>query len=252
MIVVASGGYDASMSAMATVRDLRPQSFGSAAAHTVKDPVVEPLWLGVRVLAAVDRPAVESEPGEPADTSTIITNEAGAPIEDHWEIQSALAASALADRFILDGYLTKQVAHDGSGVYTGAEARVSTGKLLAQSLLGDRLDRAADQATQKERQLEATNLEGADVVAFVAIDILWLDGEPLFDVPLLERKRLLDSVITETDLIRVGQYVRPPIDTWVGSWRALGFRGMTFKAANGRYRPGAKASDWATATMPRR
>ena len=89
-------------------------------------------------------------------------------------------------------------------------------------------------------------------MAFVAIDMLWLDGEPLFDVPLLERKRLLESVLAETDLIRVGQYVRPPIDTWIGSWRALGFSGMTFKAANGRYRPGTTAKDWATASMPRR
>jgi ATP dependent DNA ligase domain len=244
--------YDGLMSALAMVQELRPQSFGSGSAHTVRDPIVEPLWLGVRVLAAVDRSAETSGSGETAGAMTILTDETGSTIEDQWEIQTALAASALADRFILDGYLTKQVAHDGSGVYTGVEARVSTGKLLAQGLLGDRMDRAAKQAEELEQRQAAANLAAADIVAFVAIDILWLDGESLFDVPLLERKRLLDSVIAETDLIRVGQYVRPPIDTWVGSWRALGFSGMTFKAANGRYRPGTAAKDWATATMPRR
>jgi hypothetical protein len=240
------------MSTLAMAQELRPQSFGSGSAHTVHDPIVEPLWLGVRVLAAVDRSAETGSSGEAAGTTTTLTDETGSPIEDHWEIQAALATSALADRFILDGYLTKQVAHDGTGIYTGVEGQVSTGKLLAQGLLGDRMDRAAKQAEELEQRQAAASLAAADIVAFVAIDILWLDGEPLFDVPLLERKRLLDSVLTETDLIRVGQYVRPPIDTWMGSWRALGFTGMTFKAANGRYRPGATAKDWAKSTMPRR
>ena len=41
-------------------------------------------------------------------------------------------------------------------------------------------------------------------------------------------------------------YVRPPIETWIGSWRAQGFRGITFKGANSRYRPGETADDWAS------
>jgi len=81
--------------------------------------------------------------------------------------------------------------------------------------------------------------------------LLWLDGKPLLDVPLLERRRLLDSVIAETDLVRRGTFVRPPIDRWVGSWRSMGFPGISFKAANGRYAPGAAALDWASIAMPR-
>ncbi len=45
--------------------------------------------------------------------------------------------------------------------------------------------------------------------AFVAIDLLWLDGEPLDDVPLLERKRLLDTVLAQSRLVRVTPFVRP-------------------------------------------
>ena len=72
------------------------------------------------------------------------------------------------------------------------------------------------------------------------------------DVPLLERRRLLESVIAETDLVRNGIFVRPPIDTWVGSWRSMGFPGISFKAANSRYAPGATAQDWVSIAMPRR
>ena len=34
--------------------------------------------------------------------------------------------------------------------------------------------------------------------------------------------------------------------------RAQGFRGMTFKAANSRYRPGETATDWTRTDLPRR
>jgi hypothetical protein len=71
-------------------------------------------------------------------------------------------------------------------------------------------------------------------------------------VPLLERRRILDSSIDESQLVRLGAYVRLPVDAWIGSWRAQGFRAVAYKAANSRYAPGATADDWATARIPRR
>ena len=66
------------------------------------------------------------------------------------------------------------------------------------------------------------------------IDLLWLDDTSLLDVPLLERRRLLEGALVESDFVRVGAYVRPPIDTWVGSWRAQGFEGLDLQ---GRQQP---------------
>ncbi len=235
----------AAMSALTTVRDLRPQAFGSKSPRQVREPIVEPVWPGIRVLAAVDR-------SQDGGASTLLANERGERVADHAAIEAALAEAARAETLIVDGYLTKQVGHDGSGVYTGVEAQVSTGTLVAQGLLGSRRSRAAEDAEAAERAFAERSFGPSDVVALVATDVLWLDGEPLFDVPLLERKRLLESALDESDTIRRGMFVRPPIETWIGSWRALGFRGITFKAANGRYRPGSIADDWSTASMPRR
>ena len=67
-----------------------------------------------------------------------------------------------------------------------------------------------------------------------------------------ERKRLLEAVIPGDYLVRPGVYIRPPIERWVGSWRAQGFKGLAFKSANSRYRPGEVANDWTTRPMPRR
>jgi ATP-dependent DNA ligase len=92
----------------------------------------------------------------------------------------------------------------------------------------------------------------ASEVALVAVDLLWLDDEALIDVPLLERKRILESVLPESELIRRGVHVRPPVDTWLGSWRASGFSRLAYKSANSRYAPGEKNEQWALAEIPRR
>jgi ATP-dependent DNA ligase len=89
-------------------------------------------------------------------------------------------------------------------------------------------------------------------LAFVAVDLILIDGATLFDVPLLERKRLLESVMEEGELVRRSVFVRPPIDTWLTSWRALGFRSLAYKDANSRYVPGGVSDAWAIAPMPTR
>ena len=67
--------------------------------------------------------------------------------------------------------------------------------------------------------------------AFVATDLLWLDGTPLHDIPLLERKRLLDAVLDESYLVRVAPFVpTPPIQTQV-TWASMGFRGAPLPRA---------------------
>lgn len=221
---------------------LRPQAFGRASVDRIDQPVVEPLWAGLRVIAAVR-----------GETAAFLAG--GEPVEGQEQIAGALAAAIArsADGAILDGYLTKQVVTDDAGIHTGfGEELPSTGKLIAQSMLGVRRDRAAEASAHLEAEVAARTFEPGELVNFVAIDLLWLDGEWLLDVPLLERKRLLESILPAERLVRPGPYVLPPVQTWIGSWRAQGFAGVSYKSANSRYRPGGTAEDWATSSMPRR
>ena len=89
-------------------------------------------------------------------------------------------------------------------------------------------------------------------MAFVAVDLLLVDDEPLVDIPLLERKRILEGVLDEGELVRRTAFVRPPVDAWLGTWRSIGFGELAYKAANSRYRPGEQNPDWATARIPPR
>jgi len=70
----------------------------------------------------------------------------------------------------------------------------------------------------------------------------------LLDVPLLERKRLLESVLDQGPLVRVSVICRPPVNGWVASWQGAGLRGGMLKAANGRYIPGDRTPEWRTIT----
>lgn len=80
--------------------------------------------------------------------------------------------------------------------------------------------------------------------AFVAIDLVELDGESLAEVPYLERRRLLASVLAEGTWVRISPSVRQPVDAWLHAWRAEGFTRYVAKHVNSRYHPGERADDW--------
>jgi hypothetical protein len=214
---------------------LRPQTYGGGSPAKVLDPLVEPLWTGIRVLAAVDA------------AGATLANEFGDTIDTMDAVQDALAEAARADGLVVDGYLTKQAAHRIRAIYAWPDEMPSMG-----TLFGLRHNRAKDAVKLKEDALQASVFGPDEIVSFVATDLLWLDDTSLLDIPLLERRRVLEGVLVESDLIRVGVFVRPPVEAWVGSWRSQGFEGITYKAANSRYLPGAANPDWALSGMPRR
>jgi ATP dependent DNA ligase domain len=222
------------------VATLRPQEFGSKRPHDIRDALVEPAWPGVRVLAAVG-----------GDRGSLWLD--GEPFEDHEILRSALArATTAVDGAIFDGYLTKRVLSEGVGVKVGVYDYPTIGAQVSKFFIGGRRNRLDEIQKRREAEIEEASFGEDEVVNLVVVDLLWLDGQWLFDVPLLERKRILESVLSEEQLVRPGMFVRLPANSWIGSWRAQGFHGMTFKAANSRYRPGETANDWSAADMPRR
>jgi hypothetical protein len=213
---------------------LRPQVYAAGSPHKIVDPIVEPLWVGVRTLAAVD------------DEGALMIDADGEPIPGVEHIVDGLVAGARADAVVLDGFVTKQGGAAGS-VYLWSDDLPSMS-----TLFGLRRDRAGDTIKLKEGALDAVTFEPDDEVRLIVTDLLWLDDTSLLEIPLLERRRLLESVLVESDFVRLGAFVRPPIHTWVGSWKAQGFEGLTFKAANSRYRPGESNPEWVVSGMPRR
>ena len=167
------------------------------------------------------------------------------------EIASGLAEAVTALDAVLDGYLTMDAARTGQGIRLESGVETPTASQMTRQLfLGGSPERAARARALQEPQPERQAL--GDHLVFVAVDLVALDSEPLLDIPLLERKRLLDAVVSESEIIRIGIHVRPPIDPWVPTWRSLGFRSAGYKSANSRYRPGQANDAWATVLLPSR
>jgi hypothetical protein len=217
--------------------------FGRADPRKITNPVIEPHWPGLRSLALLSSGRVA------------LRDELGDERAGFEELRGAIVNSLEADGAVLDGYLVRAPLRSTEGLTTS----VMEGQLLSAGRLGRQLVMGGANVRRMEEQREAAEraamiaeVDPAAPAAFIAVDLLWLDDELLLDVPLLERRRLLESVVGETDLVRRSHIVRPPAETWFVQWRAMGFTEMTVKSANSRYTPGVPGPDWAIVSISRR
>ncbi len=230
-------------------RAWRPQVYGRRKPRDLRDPLVEPAWDGIRVLAHVGPAGVSLVEGDGTDLAA-----------DHPEIAAELATSARAESLVVDGYLTVQALRSGLGVLLAVDEGPGLGEHLTQLLFGRRSARSrgggvpvpAPSTVRAVSQPGPPAAEGPAPIAFVAVDLVSLDDEPLLEIPLLERKRLLESVLPEGARVRRTPYVREPAGSFIITWRSLGFGGLVYKEANSRYRPGAPNDGWTLTAMPRR
>lgn len=214
-------------------------AFGFKDIKRIREPICEPLWWGVRVLVSVDQFGVRLRDAD------------GAEIEGWDELRKAIEASANGSELIVDAYLIPAL-DDTVGVESFGNVDIpSSGQMLRQTF-GGRIGENNRTEKMEAHDTRVVDLSTDDPVAIVAIDLLWLDGVSLLDVPLGERKRLLDSALTERQLVRRTVHVRPPVESWYRQWRAFGFREFAVKDANSRYVPGGESDLWTTAAIPRR
>jgi ATP-dependent DNA ligase len=172
----------------------------------------EPLWPGQRLMARIENGRAD------------VRDELGRPVgEDLADVESLLVAAVLANEAVVDGVWTAQpFVGDGSLARTWAETIAEEG-LSAE--LPDPM------AAERRR-------------AFVAVDLVELDGEDLFDVPFAERRRLLESVVDEGIQVRLSPLVKAPVAGWLSGWRTNGFTHYLAKHQNSRYAIGERCDDW--------
>ena len=221
----------------------RPQRAGRRGPRDIVDALVEPEWGGARVVAALTEHQVALyRDGQ----------ELGVPEE----MLQALLDGFDAEDAMIEGHVTTAALRTGEGAYP-APPRVERPPILVPRLFRASVkddpyvhsrDHEAEQAKVEPVTIEA--LARGERHAFVATDLLWLDGQALQDVPLLERKRLLEAVLTESFLARVSTFVRPSAVMTLVSWGMLGFRELSYRASNSRYLAGEVNPDWAIAKAP--
>ena|SRR5918999_1852356 len=172
----------------------------------------EPLWPGDRLMAR-----------KRSGRLTLTDAEGRTCDAEYAETIEALEPAILADDALIDGVWTPQpFIGDGSAARNWADT-------LEREGLSDEVPDPLE--TERRR-------------AFVAIDLVEIDGEELYDVPFQERRRLLEGVIDEGIQVRVSPIVKQPVDSWLTGWRANGFTHYVAKHQNSRYYPGKRTDDW--------
>lgn len=218
-------------------RDWRPmRPYRGRRPGDIRTPIVEPFWSGTRVIAHISQ-AAASDPsvsgGALPGTQLRLIEELGADVAPELPgLAEALARAVTASRCVIDGVISRQVALTGVGASPIAEMRHRPALIVRSRTELDVLPRGS------------AGEVGEVVDGFVALDLLSLDGTLLLDVPLLERKRLLESIVEPGTLVRTSPIVQPPVDAWVATWKSVGLRGGMLKSANSRYLPGRETTEW--------
>ncbi len=223
----------------------QPQLPGKRAARDIPDALVEPDWGGARVVAALTR-----------DEAALYAH--GEAIAVPENLLQALIEAFGADEAVIEGHLTTAALRTGEGAFPEPPSverpPILIPRAFRQGARDDPYVIARDHVS-RSRAIEPAvldALENGEPHAFVATDLLWVDGESLVDVPLLERKRLLEPILEESRLVRVTTFVKATAGLTLVTWGTLGFTEVSYRAANSRYLAGRENRDWAVARTPHR
>ncbi|HUP83113.1 MAG TPA: hypothetical protein VM284_02870 [Candidatus Limnocylindria bacterium] len=219
-------------------RDWRPQTVKTGRfVPQIVDPLVEPLWSGTRVLVHY----TDSDKHDQWGDIEVLDEFGDDAIAEAPMALDFLRRSVQASEAVIDGIITTQATGGGEGLAVILSGR--TKPIQRMFIGGPGSDVTFEPPKDTRHQGEP---------AFVALDLLSVDGQTLFDVPLLERKRILEGIVMQSELVRVSPVVRPPLRQWFATWRSAGLRGLILKSSNSRYEPGGKSGQWATVErMPR-
>ena len=80
-------------------------------------------------------------------------------------------------------------------------------------------------------------------VVYFAFDLLYLNGYDLRQVPLVERKRLLEAILTPTTVLRYSEHFPGAGESMLQAAQETGVEGLLAKHAQSRYEP-RRSSDW--------
>ncbi|MCL1901365.1 MAG: DNA ligase [Firmicutes bacterium] len=87
-------------------------------------------------------------------------------------------------------------------------------------------------------------VKASNNATFVAFDILFLENEPLNNLPLYKRKKILQDNVTENNFLAYSRYIENNGKQLFESVKSKGLEGIVAKHKNGLYHFGKRTKDW--------
>jgi bifunctional non-homologous end joining protein LigD len=92
--------------------------------------------------------------------------------------------------------------------------------------------------------LQGWRSEADGDLLYYLFDVLWYEGHDLTSLPLLERKRVLETIVPRSDILMVSNYFDAPGTDFFATAREMGLEGMIAKRADSIYEPGKRTTHW--------
>jgi len=171
-----------------------------------------------------------------------------APFDDEDYFFEPWWPGARAFAFADGGRLRLQTDHLADPLATFPELEVIGTQLKADGvvLAGTLLvldDEGRPDADLLRRRLADPAAQGGEA-AFVASDLLWVDGQGLTERPFLERHARLGDVLRDGRLCVVTRGLRGEGVTLAAAVAAMGLSAISARCLSGAYRPGDAGDDW--------
>ena len=103
---------------------------------------------------------------------------------------------------------------------------------------------ANDKGVSNFNQLQQWRSEADGHLIYYLFDILWLDGNDLTSLSLVERREVLKSILPDSDIIRVSENFETTATKFFKLSEQMGLEGIIAKKAESEYFPGTRTREW--------
>ena len=124
--------------------------------------------------------------------------------------------------------------------WIGAGEAIVDGEMIAMDARGEP-DFALLQDSIRHR---TTVAPGTSAFVYEVFDLLWLDGRPLLDEPLEERRRRLTGVLRADPRVRLSEHIEAEGLAFFEAARERGLEGIMAKDRRSQYLPGRRSDAW--------
>lgn len=93
-------------------------------------------------------------------------------------------------------------------------------------------------------ELQGWRSEADGQLAYYLFDILWMEGKNLMNLPLLERRRILKSVLHGSNIIRLSENFESTGKEFFAMADKMGLEGIMAKKITSVYVPGTRSKEW--------
>lgn len=146
--------------------------------------------------------------------------------------------------FMNDGRVEIKSRNDQPFGDTYFPIRDGLAKLGINAVLDGEIVVVDDKGMAKFGALQNWKNEDDGLLMYYVFDIVWYEGKDLMSLPLVERKKILNDVLEENELIKISRDFLVPGSEFLAAAEKMGLEGIMGKRKESLYEKGRRSANW--------